>query len=259
MRALSKDRSLNEITVLAFRAGVDVLAVGADVGYTRLDRRTTYRALLDVVKADPALQTRLDDSVRRILTVKARYGILDWQPVSYDPQALGKPENRGVARQVAQASVTLLSDKNRLVPLPADAKVLLVLPSTTETLAGPLRTCKKNMVVVRTRQSPTRGEIAAVMRRAASFDVVVVATSNALDWPGQIALVNALLDKPAKPVIAVAMQSPYDLLGYPTVSTYLTAYSDVPYSLDAIADVLCGKSRRWRFARADCAIQAVTC
>jgi beta-N-acetylhexosaminidase len=239
MRALTKDRTLNQITVEAFKAGVDVLAIGADAGYTRLDRRTTYQALLDAVKGDVALQQKLDASVRRILTVKAVYGILDGQIDPFNANAFGKPENRGIARQIAQASVTLVRNGNKLVPLPADAATLLVLVGAQNTVIAPLRACKPKITVVRARLRPTQGEINTIVRRAKQADVVVVATLNALDNTGQGALVNALADRP---VVAVALESPFDILAYANVATYVTTYGDNPITLEALADVLCGKS-----------------
>jgi beta-N-acetylhexosaminidase len=244
MRALTGDASLNDVTVRALKAGVDVLAIGADAGYTRLDRRTTYQAVLDAVKTEPALQRRLDESVRRILTVKARYGILDRRPADavQAEQVLGNPQHRDVAQRIARDSVTLVRNAQRRVPLQPGAKVLLIAPVGAANLAGPLRACHgaKQVDVARMRLSPAAREATQLAKRAQKYDAVIVETVNAGANPGQALVVKALLDKP---LIVVAAQSPYDLLGFPQVGTYLTAYSDVPVSLDALAQVLCGQAQ----------------
>jgi beta-N-acetylhexosaminidase len=241
MRALTSKASLNEVTVAAFKAGVDVLAIGADAGYTRLDQRNTYQAVLDAVNADSVLRLRLDESVRRILLAKARYGVLDRQPADADRAAvvLGSAEHRRVAEQIARASVTLVRDADRLVPLQANAKVLLVLPSNAKDLGRPLKACHDALTIVRVPQNATARDVAAMTRRAEDFDGVVLATMNTALFPGQALLVKGLN---VKPVIIVALQSPYDLLSFPEAKTYLTAYSDVPASLQALADVLCGNA-----------------
>ncbi len=243
MGALTSRASLNEIVVRAFTAGVDVLAIGADAGYTRLDRRTAYQAVLDAVSADPALQRRLDDSVRRILTAKARYGLLDHQPA--DPRqaaaVLADPAHRETADRIARDSITLVRDEGRLIPIPPEANVLLALPVAANDLGSRLRACHRQLTVTRMSQNPTAREAKVLGRRAAHFDVTVLATMDASQHPGQAAVVKAL-NEAGLPLIVVALQSPYDLLGFPEVKTYLTAFSDVPASLQALADVLCGNA-----------------
>lgn len=243
MGALTSRAPLNEIAVRAFAAGVDVLAIGADAGYTRLDRRTTYQAVLDAVNADPVLQRRLDESVRRILTAKARYGLLDHQPADPHQAAtvLADPAHREVAERIARDSVTLVRDEGALLPIRPEANVLLVLPAAANDLGSRLRACHRKLTVTRLRQNPTAEEAKTLARRAARFDVVVIATMNANQYPGQAATVKALHEGRV-PTIAVALQSPYDLLSFPEAKTYLTAFSDVPASLQALADVLCGNA-----------------
>lgn len=241
MRALTNDADLNAVTVRAFAAGVDVLAIGADVGYTRLDRRTTYQAVLDAVNADPVLQRRLDESVRRILMAKVRYGILDHQPA--DPQRaleeVGHARHRQAALEIARDSVTLVRDEAGWVPLPAQASVLLVLPAAVNNLGGPLAACHRKLTVARVRQNPTAYDIAALSRRAEKFDGVVLATMNVALAPGQARLAQRL-SAGDTPLVVVALHNPYDLMSFPEVKTYLAAYSDVPASLQAVAEVLCG-------------------
>lgn len=242
MRALTGQARLNEVTVRAFAAGVDVLAIGADAGYTRLDRRTTYQAVLDAVKADPALQVRLDESVRRILTAKARYGILDRFPVDAELAArvVGADVHRDVAARIARASVTLTGHGAGRVPLAPEAKVLLLSPAGAADLARPLRACLKQVTAARMRLNPSARDAQAFAKRAEKFDAVIVATLNAARYAGQAAVVNAMLDKP---VIVVALTNPYDLRAFPQAPAYLTAYGDIPVSLQALADVLCGRAR----------------
>jgi beta-N-acetylhexosaminidase len=241
MRALTDQASLNEATVRAFQAGVDVLAIGADAGYTRLDQRSVHQAVVDAVNATPALRRRLDDSVRRILAAKGRYGILDRQPVDAGQAALtlGSDAHRAVAGRIARGSVTLVRDWQRRLPLQPDARVLVVLPEGAADLAAPLRACHAAVTVAHMRLDPSASEARALTRRAERHDAVIVATLNAARNPGQSQVVTALL---ARSLIVVALQDPYDLNAFPQVPTFLTAYGDVPASLQAIADVLCGRA-----------------
>ncbi len=56
-------------SVLAVKAGVDILFMPEDIG-------TAYNAVLNAVKSGEISQERLDESVRRILDLKRKYGII---------------------------------------------------------------------------------------------------------------------------------------------------------------------------------------
>ena len=87
---------------------------------------------------------------------------------------------------------------------------------------------------------PTEAEIAAVRERALSADAVVVGTINATRDPAQVRLVAALMET-RRPVIVVALRTPFDLAAIPTASPYLATYSLLPDSLVAMAEILVGK------------------
>ena len=100
-------------------AGVDMVMVPFD--HARF--RTTVR---EVVEAGDLAVERLDDAVRRILRVKEAMGLLDGAPETLpDPAVLGAPEHRALARRAAAAGAVLLADRSGVLPLPADATVLL--------------------------------------------------------------------------------------------------------------------------------------
>ena len=61
-------------------------------------------------------------------------------------------------------------------------------------------------------------------------------------YPGQVKLVTELLAKNPN-IIIVSVRTPYDISVLPTVPTVLAAYGGNPPSLQAIADVLMGKSK----------------
>ena len=239
MGALVKTVGVNQAAELALRAGANVLAFGADSGHTPAEQQAAYRHVLAQVQADPDLRRRLDESVQHILRVKARYGLLAWQPV--DPQAavqvLGQPTHLAVAQEIAAASVTLLRDEPARLPLPAHEAVLVVWPSNAGNLGRALTACHPDLETLMVSADPNAAEIEQAVKRSRRAASVVVGTADARTRPGQVRLVNALSQTR---LLVVALQSPYDLLRFPGVSTYLASYGDAPASLAAVADVLCG-------------------
>jgi beta-glucosidase len=107
----------------SFNAGLDLFM--APDSWQELYRNTLQR-----VRSGDIAEHRLDEAVARILRVKIRAGILDAPRPSARKHAgdwalLGAPEHRVVARRAVRESLVLLKDENRLLPLPANANVLV--------------------------------------------------------------------------------------------------------------------------------------
>ncbi|KOV20052.1 glycoside hydrolase family 3 C-terminal domain-containing protein, partial [Streptomyces sp. XY152] len=122
----------------ALKAGVDV----------ELPTVKTFGAPLAEAVADGRVpEALIDRALRRVLGQKAMLGLLDpdWSPVPPaldgadldDPEALrgrvdlDRPENRELAREIAEKAVVLLSNDGTL-PLAAPRRIALVGPNATE-------------------------------------------------------------------------------------------------------------------------------
>ncbi|MCB0114223.1 MAG: hypothetical protein KDD84_09040, partial [Caldilineaceae bacterium] len=76
MGALANLVGTTEAAQLAFRAGADLLAYGADVSHSPAESVAAYERLLSLVQSGEISEARVDESVRRILSVKEAYGLL---------------------------------------------------------------------------------------------------------------------------------------------------------------------------------------
>jgi beta-N-acetylhexosaminidase len=248
MDAIDSRFSVDKAIVLAFRAGVDVIALGADVGAIPIANRRDYQALLRAIKSDTALQKRLDESVRRILLTKSAYGLLDWKPVDEiaAEETLAAPAQLAVAREVAQGSITLVRDPGVRLPVKPTSKVLLVAPKerdrigfySSDAISTSFKACLPNLTVELVSLRPSAGEIRRVSGLAAQHDQVVVAALNARFYPEQARLARAF----TQPIV-LGLRNPYDALVLPADATFMTGYSDVPVSIEAMANIVCGKSK----------------
>ena len=184
--------------------------------------------------------------MRRILLAKARYGILDWQPPgpSFDPRSIaGAEAHREAARTVARDSVTLAQNRGALLPLAADSRPLLVAPSGVGDVAGPLRACLPKLRVLQVARNPSRRDVTRAVQASADASAIIVATTNARRYPGQVRLVESLeASRPGRVAVA-ALWSAYDLLAFPQVSAYLATYGDTPAALEMLAAVICGQEK----------------
>ena len=105
-------RNPGRVAVDAFKAGNDVLTMPADLG-------ATYQAMLDAVRSGEISRERLDASVLKILNAKASLGLEKNRLVDVGaiPRLVGSPANLAVGQQISDASITLVRDNGKLLPL----------------------------------------------------------------------------------------------------------------------------------------------
>jgi beta-glucosidase len=89
-----------------------------------------YDSTLAQARSGEIPTERLNDAVRRILRVKMRAGLFEKGKPSSRPFAgrfdlLGAPAHRAIARQAVRESLILLKNQGKVLPLRADARVLV--------------------------------------------------------------------------------------------------------------------------------------
>ena len=112
---------LTDAGARALRAGVDMEMAFADPAYAHLP---------EAVAAGLIDEKTLDASVRRVLTAKARMGLLDDPYVDEDNArtVLADPAHRAAARVAAQRSAVLLRNSGTLLPLAARGSIAVIGP-----------------------------------------------------------------------------------------------------------------------------------
>jgi beta-N-acetylhexosaminidase len=98
--------------VESFKAGNDLLIIPADLD-------ASYRSMLQAVRSGEVTVPRLDESVRKILELKAAIGLNKARlvDVSQISSVIAKPENVATGQQIADAAVTLVRDNGKVMPL----------------------------------------------------------------------------------------------------------------------------------------------
>ncbi|EKP94245.1 beta-glucosidase-like glycosyl hydrolase [Thermaerobacter subterraneus DSM 13965] len=224
------------IPVEAIKAGADILLMPPDVALA-------YEAVLDAVRRGEISERRIDQSVARILELKMRRGLFEWElPGRDDLTVLGRADHRAVSQRIADGSITLLRNTGNVLPLQAGSRVLVVGPQTAGPmfLARELQSRGLGVTTLVTGLNPTAAERDEAVRRAGDADVVVVTTYNANSYPGQRQLVERLAGT-NQPVVVAATRNPYDAAVLPPTAGYLVTYGYQPVSLVALARVLVGE------------------
>jgi beta-glucosidase len=111
---------------------------GIDVSMTPFDSAGWNRALLAAVRQGLVSERRIDESVRRILTLKFQLGLFDHPFVDPDKADAAVTANRDLARKAAGESITLLRNQDGALPLKTDlGKVVVTGPSAGCEAANP--------------------------------------------------------------------------------------------------------------------------
>lgn len=214
----------------ALQSGADLLLFNRDHGL----HRSAIQKIQDWLADGTIPAARLDEAVSRVLAAKEKFNLLVPQS-ALTPDATGSAVARELSRQVARQSITLLRDEAALLPLSTGQKYLVVEVPGAAGLGNAL-----GLTFVQVGDKPGRADLNQVLGMARDGRTVIVATTDANRNAEQAAFVQNLL-KENIPVIVVAMRSPYDLLAFPEVGTYLAAYGANPPALAGLADVLWGK------------------
>ncbi len=229
-----------EIPVLALQAGADELLMPNDLG-------VAVDSVLDAVRSGRLSEQRIDESVQRILTVKARRGINEnpFVDTSRIDESVGTPENRQTAQQITDRTTTALRNDADLLPLREKPSRMLVTGAgeeATGALAEGIEARGPRSTALPTGSAPNPQQIGQAVEAAKNNDVTVVLTNAA--WrdgnASQRELVRALQEA-GKPVIAVPTRDPYDAAYVDEVRTWVATYSDKPVAMESLAKVLFGE------------------
>jgi beta-N-acetylhexosaminidase len=240
-----------EPLVLALQAGADILLMPHSV-------TEAINTVTTAVQSGRLTQARIDESVRRILRLKAQAGLRTGRLVDLNAvdTIVNVPARSSVAAEVAQKSITLARDERSLVPLSRSSKRILSITYSDpgDLIAGrifnlELRAAGFTVIPVPVDSRTTPQELDAIKSQADSADVVIASayvfpresrgTIGAEGgYPGLISQIAAA----RKNLIAISFGNPYLVSAYPTVPAYMLAWGGAPVSQRAAAAALLGKA-----------------
>ncbi|HEX7052061.1 MAG TPA: glycoside hydrolase family 3 N-terminal domain-containing protein [Longimicrobiales bacterium] len=240
-----------EAAVAALKAGADVLLMPPDVG-------TTIAAVVKAVERGELTESRIDRSVRRLLRLKARLGLHRRRTVdpARIPEVVGVPEHLAVAERVAERSITVARDRDRLLPvrpLGPHRVLSIVYTDDVDPFAGRafqagLRERFAEVQGARLDRSAPPARLDSLRVAADSADVVFVSLFiRVVDRKGGLAVpepVAALVRDIAarRPTIVTSFGNPYVVSQFPNIGTYVLAWGGAAVSQRAAARALTGQA-----------------
>lgn len=238
----------DRVPVLALKAGVDQLL-------NPPKPEIAWNAVLQAVRDGELTEARLDESILRVLRLKAKLDLFSDPYVTSRgvDRAVGTRAHLAAADRIAEETTTLLLNKDGLLPLSRKSrrKVLVVGadPASPSGTTGPpttvigreLTDLGFSPTVLPTGTAPSAAKTAEAVAAAAGQDAVLVGTYNVGAGSAQIALVEALVAT-GVPVVAVAIRNPYDVARLQGVGASLAAYCWTDVELRAAVRVIAGRA-----------------
>ena len=251
MGALSERYGAGQVAVLAIEAGSDVLLMPDDV----TEAIDAVMAALEVGRIEPA---RIRASARRMLETKARAGLHLGRMVDLDAvdEVVGSAEHLAFADTVAARSITLLRDRDAVLPVsPATAgRVFSLTYARTDNLTAGLTfdpaLASRVEVAGRARVGPeTPPEVYASLKASAErADLVIVSVYvPPRSGTGEVSVSEDMADfiesvGPERPMMVISFGNPYLLTSLPESPGYLIAWGSHSVSQNAAVRALFGQA-----------------
>ncbi|GIP20242.1 beta-N-acetylhexosaminidase [Paenibacillus sp. J22TS3] len=251
MHAISKSVGIPEGAVKALEAGADLILVS----HTMKDQVAAIKAVRAAVNSGRLTEERIDASLERILSLKEkRIGQISDKAPEITVPLTPAEESERILRQIAEKSITLVTDAGNNLPLRTDARTLVIWaevrhftevdePAHFRYTLGEALAPYFQVDEILIGSHPKSSEISAAIERSAEYSqiVVVTYTSEGRLPEGQKLLIEDLNQRTGGKLIVVSVRNPYDINEIPDVTTYLCAYENRPVTVDAIAKVLVGQ------------------
>ena len=255
------------------RAAVDAFKAGNDVMTMPANLDASYHAILQAVRSGEISEQRLNESVLKILTAKAKLGLAQNRFVDVDaiPRLVGNPQNIAIGQRISDDSVTLVRDSSKLLPLaephprtkPADRILVVVLCDSIRAEDGrvlerEVRARRPDARVIFVDPAVATQRSAEVLRSVEQAQTIVAAvyivpsaarsmrlgrkSKHPASLPDSTsALLNKILSRASARTVVLAMGSPYLTDDFPSIQNYVCTFSNATVSEVSAAKALFGE------------------
>lgn len=238
MGAIAENFGTREAVVRAIKAGADIVLVCHS-----LERQTqSIDAVKQAVEKGEIDEARIDESVRRILRLKAKDAFLKqpYADVEKATELSNRPEAEKVARQTAEQGVTLVKDPAQHIPLkPENAKKLAVFTVNKPQAISEVLKQNGYEADVNYVDSLKQPQVQSLAAKAGDADAALVVINQVKENPAWIELIQTLNAKRI-PVIVWGMDVPYGLDQLPEGVTSIALYGSSRPLLEAGAKIMTG-------------------
>lgn len=247
MKGVTKHFAPGEIEVMALQAGNDVLLYSEDVP-------KAIEAVYSAVDRGSISSSTINEKCRKVLEAKYFTGLSNYQPIIMDGlyEDLNDPKGNLLNRQLIEASLTVLENKDSSLPIGDLTDLKIVSVSIGSTSISPFQKMLNNYSEVdhfNLGAKSTNEELIEIESKLANYDLVLVGLHETRSRPFNSKIysdavyefVNRLAAN-GKSIIA-SFRNPYTLKrfeGIDSVQGLITTYQDTDLNQELAAQLIFG-------------------
>lgn len=245
MKAISDHFGPVDSVIRAINAGTDIVLM--PVGLEEV-----AGGIYEAVETGEIKEETIEDSARRILTLKVKRGIIPSEnpksleeKVQYAEEIVGSEAHKQVEKEAAEKSITMVKNDGVLPVTPEEEEEVLVIGNTFIDLLGDAVRERHGATTVLSTSSAELTEGQLEMVKKADYIIFGTYTYNvatrSADHP-QMKLIHEVMDASEAPVISIGIRNPYDIMSYAGVDAYLAQYGFKAASFKASAATIFGEN-----------------
>lgn len=243
MKAIENHYGVEEATVMAIEAGVDIVLFS----HCHNKQKKAIGAVISAVKSGRLTESRIDESIQRILHLKEKRKLEKYQ--EFSEEFLATNEHLALAQQISDESITLVKDDSSLLPLDPTKRTIIIWPQFNIT-SDIDENVKKQMTlgdVLKSQYTKLEevelisSDVDELIGKASNAEQLIIGTYNASINEAQRKLVQTIIAGNEFKTIICALRNPYDISAFPQVSTYIAAYENKSNAIRSIVKVLTGQ------------------
>jgi beta-N-acetylhexosaminidase len=238
-------------------AAARAVIAGADMILKPADPDASIRGILAAVKSGRITQERINQSARKILTVKYELGLTKNRLASFEEieRVVASKEARDLADEIANKAITLVRNDAGLLPLKQKRVFILAVTNGDDRFfvanhfLRQLRQGGLNFEVVVLDERSSESEISAAIEQAKKAEIVVAplygrvrtGAKNSVGLPENASKALREVLTRNQNVVGISFGNPYLLGDFPALKTYAVAYGEMPSLQRAAARAVLGQ------------------
>ena len=249
MGALALRYGVANACAMALEAGADLVLMKAETSLVD----ETFGAILRFVEEGRIPEAELDEKVYRVLQTKYEYGLFN-DPVVHSKtpeEVIHSPELRSVAKCAALKSTLIARDRQNLLPLEREEKLLVIeqlplyIPNDRYWHPGQLyydiARMNRNADYLEVKYTHDEADKERIRQKAPLYDTIVVTNFYNRGTALNRDTIDYLLSLPDKRIVLVT-NTPYEMTIPSACPTVVLTFSAGPDSMQVVADTLFGNA-----------------